>query len=86
MYLQKRKLLPFEVLMLEELGGRQILEDLCGKKLPKKLVAMETEVYLWTDTSKKFPYRTDDFLKVQEEAEFERIYSEEKDKQLRAMG
>ena len=85
-YLQKRKLLPFEVLMLEELGGRQILEDLCGKKLPKKLVAMETEVYLWTDTSKKFPYRTDDFLKVQEEAEFERIYGEEKDKQLRAMG
>ena len=40
----------------------------------------------WTDTSKKYPYRTDDFLKVQEEAEFEKIYGEERDMQLRAMG
>ena len=84
--LQTRKLLPFEVLMLEELGGRQILEGLCGKKLPEQLEAMVTDVYLWTDTSKKYPYRTGDFLKVQEESEFERIYGEERAMQLRAMG
>ena len=36
-YLQKRDILPFEILMLEKLGGRYILEQHCGKKLPKRL-------------------------------------------------
>ena len=71
--------------MLEKLGGRQILEDFCGKKLPKKLSAMQTDVYHWTNTSKKYPFRFDDFLKVTEESEFERIYAEEHAMQLRAM-
>ena len=84
MYLQTRKLLAFEVLMLEKLGGRQILEDLCGKKLPKKLTALQTEVYHWTDTSKKYPFRHDDYLKATE-AEFDEIYAEERAMQLRAM-
>ena len=71
--------------MLEKLGGRQILEELCGKKLPKKLKAMQTDVYHWIDTSKKYPFRFDDFLKVTEEPEFERIYAEEHAMQLQAM-
>ena len=41
-YLQTREILPFEMLMLESLGGRQILEELFGKKIPKNLKVFES--------------------------------------------
>ena len=41
-YLQTRVILPFEMLILESLGGRQILEELFGKKIQKNLKVFES--------------------------------------------
>ena len=41
-YLQTRGILPFEMLILESLGGRQILEELFGKKVPKNLKVFDS--------------------------------------------
>ena len=73
-YLQRRRILPFERLLMA-LGGTEIFEDVLAKTV---VLTGESMVYAWQDTEQAIDYRLDNFLTVEDEQVFQQRYSKER--------
>lgn len=81
-YLQQRRMLPFERLMMD-LGGSEIFYSLFGKTLT--LDDDETLVYCWQDTEQAIDFRLENFLTVESNELFTKRYQKERDMQYEAL-
>lgn len=75
--------MPFEVLMIEKLGGRKVLEEVLGKRISH--TTTDTLVYQWQDVGKPVDHRVGNFLARENRSDFNQIYEEERNLQLAAM-
>lgn len=69
-YLQQRKMLPFEHLLLD-LGGAEIFDNLLAKNVS---VSDDTDVFGWQDTEQPLDHRGEAFLTVSDEDLFSTRY------------
>lgn len=81
-YLQRRRILPFERLLMA-LGGTEIFEDVLAKTV---VLTGESMVYAWQDTEQAIDFRLDNFLTVEDEQVFQQRYSKERNMQYEALG
>ena len=80
-FLRQRRILPFELLLIEGLGGRDILETVLNKEIGP--CSPETQVYQWVDPTHAPRGRPEggDFLKYPtSREEFKRRYDAEVEK------
>ena len=61
-FLKKRKVMPFERLILEKMGGLRIFEELLSKDLPSRIPAGAL-VYDYQNTAKKIDHEYIFFLR-----------------------
>jgi hypothetical protein len=81
-YLQERRILPFERLIMD-LGGFELFYGLLGKTIT---LDNSTKVYSWQDTEQAIDYRVENFLTVEDEDQFRKKYQKERDMQFYAVG
>ena len=79
--LKKRKLMPFERLLLQALGGARILKDLAGKEIDDQI----GYVYDYQITTEKYDTERQQFLLVSDRKMFQTRYEAEHSNQLAAM-
>ena len=84
-FLRSRKILPFELLLIESLGGRDIFTNIFDKEL--SLCTQDTLVYQWIDAAKApMQQKPSDFLKYTNSTrEFTEKYGTELSNQKAAM-
>jgi len=69
-FVQSRQLEEFEILLIEALGGREILQSILAKTIPQNL----DYLYQWVDPAKIDSYNFGDFLAVESKDECYQLY------------
>lgn len=80
-YLKKRPMEPFEILLLK-MGGDIILSDLCRKQISPEHART---VYQWVDPKLPPFQRMTDFLLARSEGQFKEAYKKERSMQTQAL-
>ena len=69
--LKKRAIMPFERLFIDQLGGRSLFSDLCGKQIEADI----DQIYDYQLPGEKIDAARPHFLQVENRAEFNHRYS-----------